>query len=147
MKISTFSPVLTPVGLPKAATPHHVEENRRALDLRLREEDLDALDRAFPAEAPPLGIALDLVGSDGYPVTECALAGGCLAVFTDGVTEWRDAGGRMLGASGLKALLRELGAQAPVERLAALMARLDPGDEALHDDMTLLLVERPGPAA
>lgn len=103
--------------------------------------------RAFPAEAPPLGIALDLVGSDGYPVTECALAGGCLAVFTDGVTEWRDAGGRMLGASGLKALLRELGAQAPVERLAALMARLDPGDEALHDDMTLLLVERPGPAA
>jgi len=39
-------------AIPKAATPHHVEENRRALDLRLREEDLDALDRAFP---PPKG--------------------------------------------------------------------------------------------
>jgi len=39
-------------AIPKAGTPEHVEENRKALDLHLSEEDLDALDRAFP---PPKG--------------------------------------------------------------------------------------------
>jgi sigma-B regulation protein RsbU (phosphoserine phosphatase) len=47
----------------------------------------DGAYRAFPPQAPPLGIALNLVGDEGYPVTEFALEGGCLAVFTDGMTE------------------------------------------------------------
>jgi sigma-B regulation protein RsbU (phosphoserine phosphatase) len=97
---------------------------------------------AFPAEAPPLGIALDLVGADGYPVTQCRLDGGCLAVFSDGITEWQREDGAMLGARGLKSMLRELYGLAPVERLAALFARLDPGEAELHDDMTMLLVQR-----
>jgi len=97
---------------------------------------------AFPAEAPPLGIALDLVEAAGYPVTECRLGAGCLAVFTDGITEWQGRDGAMLGARGLKRMLRELSDLAPVERLAALLTRLDPGDAALHDDMTMLLVQR-----
>jgi diketogulonate reductase-like aldo/keto reductase len=36
------------IAIPKAGTPAHVRENRAALDLRLTEQDLDALDRAFP---------------------------------------------------------------------------------------------------
>jgi diketogulonate reductase-like aldo/keto reductase len=36
------------IAIPKAATPSHVEQNRRALDLVLSAEDLAALDRAFP---------------------------------------------------------------------------------------------------
>jgi diketogulonate reductase-like aldo/keto reductase len=39
-------------AIPKAGTPAHVRENRAALDLRLTEEDLATLDRAFP---PPTG--------------------------------------------------------------------------------------------
>ena len=36
------------IAIPKAGTPAHVKENCAALDLALIEEDLDALDRAFP---------------------------------------------------------------------------------------------------
>jgi diketogulonate reductase-like aldo/keto reductase len=44
------------VGIPKAANIAHVRENRAALELNLTEQDLTALDRAFPppSEAIPL---------------------------------------------------------------------------------------------
>jgi diketogulonate reductase-like aldo/keto reductase len=37
------------IVIPKATRPEHVRENRGALDVALTEEDLAALDRAFPA--------------------------------------------------------------------------------------------------
>ena len=40
------------IAIPRAGNPAHVEENRAALDLRLTEQDLAELDRAFP---PPTG--------------------------------------------------------------------------------------------
>ena len=40
------------IVIPKAARPEHVRENRSALDVVLADEDLAALDRAFP---PPKG--------------------------------------------------------------------------------------------
>ena len=40
------------IVIPKASRPEHVRENRGALDIALTEEDLTALDRAFP---PPKG--------------------------------------------------------------------------------------------
>ncbi|HMD63766.1 MAG TPA: aldo/keto reductase [Stellaceae bacterium] len=40
------------IVIPKASRPEHVRENRGALDVSLTEEDLTALDRAFP---PPRG--------------------------------------------------------------------------------------------
>lgn len=45
-------------AIPKAGTPEHVRENRRALDLELTDEDLADLDQAFPppAERRPLEI-------------------------------------------------------------------------------------------
>ena len=46
------------VAIPKATNIAHVHENRAALELRLTEQDLTALDRAFPppTEAIPLGM-------------------------------------------------------------------------------------------
>jgi diketogulonate reductase-like aldo/keto reductase len=40
------------VTIPKASSPEHVRANRAAADIRLTEEDLAVLDRAFP---PPRG--------------------------------------------------------------------------------------------
>jgi diketogulonate reductase-like aldo/keto reductase len=40
------------VAIPRAGVPEHVQENRKALDLRLTTEDFSELDRAFP---PPTG--------------------------------------------------------------------------------------------
>jgi diketogulonate reductase-like aldo/keto reductase len=40
------------IAIPRSGKPEHVEENRAALDLQLTEQDLAALDRAFP---PPSG--------------------------------------------------------------------------------------------
>ena len=40
------------IPIPKASSTEHVRENRAALDLRLTEEDLADLERAFP---PPRG--------------------------------------------------------------------------------------------
>ncbi|MGW7081383.1 aldo/keto reductase [Streptomyces sp. NPDC054866] len=37
------------IAIPKASTPAHVEENHRALEVSLTDEDLKALDAAFPA--------------------------------------------------------------------------------------------------
>lgn len=42
------------IAIPKAASAAHVRENRAALDLRLTEQDIAELDRAFP---PPTGRA------------------------------------------------------------------------------------------
>jgi diketogulonate reductase-like aldo/keto reductase len=39
------------VAIPKAASPAHVRDNRRALDLALGPEDLAAIDAAFPPPA------------------------------------------------------------------------------------------------
>jgi diketogulonate reductase-like aldo/keto reductase len=40
-------------AIPRAGTPAHVRENRAALDLRLTEQDLAALDRSFPPPTEP----------------------------------------------------------------------------------------------
>jgi diketogulonate reductase-like aldo/keto reductase len=36
------------IAIPKASTPEHVQENRKAADIELEPDDLDELDRAFP---------------------------------------------------------------------------------------------------
>jgi diketogulonate reductase-like aldo/keto reductase len=41
------------IAIPKAGTLEHVRENRRALDLELTQQDLAALDRAFPPPTRP----------------------------------------------------------------------------------------------
>jgi len=97
----------------------------------------------FPAEAPPLGIAREVVPNGRFPVTEVALRGGTLYVFTDGVTEGRTADGRMLGVTGLKALIDEAQALRPRERLARFVEAITRPGAMLHDDLTLLAIEEP----
>jgi len=41
------------IAIPKAGTPEHVRENRAAVGLRLSEQDIAELDRAFPAPGEP----------------------------------------------------------------------------------------------
>src|SRR5438128_1364211 len=46
------------VVIPKASNPAHVRENRAALDIRLTEEDLVELDRAFPPPRKKVRLAM-----------------------------------------------------------------------------------------
>jgi diketogulonate reductase-like aldo/keto reductase len=46
------------IAIPKAGDSRHVRENRVALDLHLAEEDLAALDRAFPPPAGPRSLEM-----------------------------------------------------------------------------------------
>jgi diketogulonate reductase-like aldo/keto reductase len=45
-------------AIPKASSRAHVEENRGALDLRLTDQDLAEIDRAFPAPSEPKPLEL-----------------------------------------------------------------------------------------
>jgi diketogulonate reductase-like aldo/keto reductase len=45
-------------AIPKASTPGHVEENRAALDLRLSEQELAELERAFPPPEEPVPLEM-----------------------------------------------------------------------------------------
>lgn len=45
-------------AIPKATTRAHVEENRGAVELRLSQEDLAEIDRAFPAPSEPRGLEM-----------------------------------------------------------------------------------------
>jgi len=46
------------IAIPKAGTPEHVRENRAAVGLRLSDEDLAELDRAFPAPSEPASLQM-----------------------------------------------------------------------------------------
>lgn len=99
----------------------------------------DGLFTAFAAQVPPLGIAVDLVPPD-MPETWIALAGGCLYLFTDGLTEAR-CQDMMLGVRGVRRLLA-CAADLPVkERLVAVVDQLAPPGSSPRDDLTLLMVE------
>jgi sigma-B regulation protein RsbU (phosphoserine phosphatase) len=98
----------------------------------------------IPAEAPPLGIAPDIVGHDGFPAREINLAGGTLYVFTDGLTEATTFGGGMLGIDGARALIREHAEESPDLRLRSITGAVRVPGKALRDDLTLLIVEDQG---
>jgi sigma-B regulation protein RsbU (phosphoserine phosphatase) len=87
---------------------------------------------SLPAEAPPLGI---VPGSE-FPEREVSLDGGCLYVFSDGLTEARDAAGRELGAAGFRRLADRHAALPLRERVEAIAAEVSALE--LRDDLTLL---------
>lgn len=95
---------------------------------------------AFPAQAPPLGIAPDMIeGAVGED--EIALGGGALYLFTDGLTEAAGADGGMLGAAGVRRLIESLVGLAPGRRLAAIVDTAAPAGAPRRDDLTLLVVQ------
>jgi phosphoserine phosphatase RsbU/P len=100
---------------------------------------VDGSSEAFPAEGPPLGI---LHGMQ-FPEQRCDLHGASLYLFSDGVTDVRDAAGRALGVEGVEAALIASAGLKPEARLRRLVRRLR--GMQLVDDTTLMLIE--GPAA
>lgn len=92
--------------------------------------------REIEEAGPPLGI---MAGMD-YDVQQLSLVGGRLYVFTDGVTEGRDASGAMLELSGLTGLLDSLASASAKEQLTAVAAALERPGQRLHDDLTLLAI-------
>ena len=101
----------------------------------------DNVYRSFAADAPPLGIAKDVVPGGRFPVEQITLGAGTFYVFTDGITEGRVTTGNMLGVDGLKELVDANADLVPVERLAALVEHLDRPGAVLHDDLTILAIE------
>jgi len=94
--------------------------------------------KTFPASAPPLGILADL-DVDGE---EIDLAGGEFYVFSDGLTEYRYAGGEQLGVKGLIQLVEVFATEPPAQRVEAIIQMLD--EEAgwdAHDDLTVLAID------
>lgn len=100
---------------------------------------------SYAADAPPLGIAPDLVSAT-MREQWLQLAGGALYLFTDGLTETPH-GAAMLGADGVRRLISEAAALPAGPRLAAIIERLAPPGSSPRDDLTLMVVEdhRPKP--
>ncbi|MCC7410926.1 MAG: SpoIIE family protein phosphatase [Gammaproteobacteria bacterium] len=93
--------------------------------------------RELPAEAPPLGI----VPGVEFPTTTLVLDGGCLYLFTDGVTEATIDGGGRLDVDGLRHLIVSAARLKARERLANIVAEIRASEASQHDDITLMAIE------
>jgi sigma-B regulation protein RsbU (phosphoserine phosphatase) len=94
--------------------------------------------KTFPAGAPPLGILPHYVVEG----EEADLSGGEFYVFSDGLTEYRYAGGEQLGVEGLIQLVEIHAAEPPARRVESIIQMLD--EEAgwdAHDDLTVLAID------
>lgn len=90
--------------------------------------------RLLEAQTPLLGVVPELK----FPEIKCQLKGGCLYLFSDGVTEGQTADGSELGVKGLAKWLKDLQLKPPQQRLQAIADRLTPKHKSLRDDITLL---------
>jgi sigma-B regulation protein RsbU (phosphoserine phosphatase) len=90
--------------------------------------------------APPLGI---LPGVE-YTETSLQLGDGTLYIYTDGVTESQQ-DGEMLGEEGLMDMISAHRDKPVAARLSAILASLRREERELHDDVTILVLEKPGP--
>ncbi len=91
----------------------------------------------IPAMAPPLGI---MPGTE-FPTTELSIEGGCLYLFTDGVTEAHDKDDKPLDVSGLIELIRENSRVTAAKRLEGIIAEIRKPNETQHDDITMMMIE------
>lgn len=101
---------------------------------------------SFPAEMPPLGITPGVSGgpsgAGSFPEVEASLDGGCLYVFSDGLTE-ACSGGSPLGAEGVMHFIERHGDLPLAERVTAIVTGV--GRLELRDDLTLLAVSAEPP--
>lgn len=98
---------------------------------------------ALEAASPPVGIPLELTGGGPVPEDVLYLDGGCLYIFTDGVTEGYITGKNELGTSGLQKMIED-GLQknlSAADRIASVADLLNQRDEPLRDDLTLLVID------
>jgi len=101
---------------------------------------------AFPADAPPLGIAPSFESSEDFPETELSLDGDTLYVFTDGVTEGYLKGGSTLQVEGLEAVIRKNAGIPLAQRLDNVTTLFGGAGRTLRDDVTMLGVDDAEPA-
>ncbi len=94
-----------------------------------------------PASAPPVGIAPDIAGPDGFPETKHKLEGGAIYIFTDGLTEGYLADGSELGVEGLKERLIQTQTSQPDVRIDAVIGLIHRGGTPLRDDLTILVLD------
>lgn len=93
--------------------------------------------KTYPATNPPLGILAQTIFVAQPAI---ALQHATLYLYSDGITEAKQASGQALELKGLAALLIKHRALAPRQRLQQIIAQLKPA-YSLHDDITLLAVE------
>ena len=103
---------------------------------------MDPAGRAQRVEAsgPPLGIT----PGARYESRRLQLDGGSLYLYSDGLMEIRQPDGEPLGLDGLEALLHAMRPYPPHERIEKLADQCTHDDQALADDVTLVLIEEPG---
>ena len=101
-------------------------------------QDSDNRFQTYDAEVPPLGVIPD----GEFPTQTISLAGGCLYLYTDGVTECRDLFGSELGVDGFKQLIRDHFDKSLPQRLINLINDIM-RDQTPHDDTTLMLIGCP----
>ena len=90
------------------------------------------------AMAPPLGVVPD----QRYPEpVSINIKGGCLYLFSDGVTEGELVKGEMLGMRGVARVLLENRNQPAKARLLAVVDRFKAVNQNLRDDLTLMVLE------
>ncbi len=92
--------------------------------------------RLLKALGPPLGVLEESV----YRETVCTMSGSSLYLFSDGVTECRDADGGELGIGGLLKLLAASDAQSPQQQLQFVVEQLIGAGREARDDLTLVRV-------
>ncbi len=97
--------------------------------------DADGSILRMPAEGPPLGILAGMT----FPEQSCDVAGAALYMFSDGVTDVRDAAGKMLDIEGVELALSEYADRSPEARLRRLVRRLR--ELRVTDDITVMLIE------
>lgn len=89
------------------------------------------------ADAPPLGI---LPGTE-FPVSTIKLDGGCIYIFTDGVTESLDEEQKLLDVSGLIKLIESNSEVTASKRLEDIVAKIRHPNVDQRDDITLMVIE------
>lgn len=94
--------------------------------------------QSFEACSVPLGI----VNNTQFNEYEFNLSGGCLYLYSDGVIEGKTDTGAELGVRGLLTNLLALRNKAPIERFMEIVALITASHDPLHDDVTLLSVEK-----
>ena len=92
----------------------------------------------IPATAPPIGIMDDI----RFETTRIDLNDGSLYIFTDGVTESVAPDGCELGVDGLCKIIDALAGLDSGQRLEAIVTEIGNQKRKIHDDLTLLLVEK-----
>jgi sigma-B regulation protein RsbU (phosphoserine phosphatase) len=102
---------------------------------------------AIQASAPPLGILPLDVEEHDLRDEVFNLAGGTLYIFTDGVTEGVVENGGRLEVEGLKEIISANAGSPLTERIDAVISRLKGSGRRRHDDITILALEMPAPAA